>query len=237
MKIVTAAFAYNERPYIPFMVEYYREQGCDLFILDNYSTDGTYEWLIEHGVTTARVDTRDSFLLVKLQATLLAGLRKIKPDWVVYCGIDSYYCFKGTIREEIEKAESLGYNMIEVNHFSMYNTGEKFQLPFTRNYFYGANHRRLQMIGKFVPTFKFVADALYMPNKKVYVSDGMFVNYGMCKPRIEREITFARRKRAWLLGEYRGHGVHYAPAQRRQWIWSKEELIDIRTTEFFKLMK
>jgi glycosyltransferase involved in cell wall biosynthesis len=236
MKVTVAAFAYNERPYIPYMVDYYRDQGCDLFIIDNYSTDGTYEWLVENNVRTIRVDTNESFHLKKLQYALGAALVNIRPDWVVYCGVDCYYHFRGTIVEEVQKAEQSGCSIIEIQHYSIYNTGERFQLPFPSTYFYGQRNRNLQMIGKYSPQFRFVADSVAVPNKKVYSSDGIFLNYGMCKPKEERERTYARRQKAWKLGEDRGHGVHYRPAQQHNWIWNKKKLIDIRTTSFYNMI-
>jgi hypothetical protein len=58
----------------------------------------------------------------------------------------------------------------------------------------------------------------------------------MCKLKEEREVTFERRKRAWTLGNPKGQGVHYYTAQQKDWIWKKEELIDVRTTEYYKMM-
>jgi glycosyltransferase involved in cell wall biosynthesis len=240
MKVTVAAFAYNERPYIPYMVEYYRSQGCDLLILDNYSNDGTYEWLMDNEVKTVRVDTNESFHLMKLQAALVHELKKVNPDWVVYCGVDCYYFFEETIIQEIMKAERYKRNAIETNHFSMFNTGEQFQLPFPTSYFYGARHRTLRMIAKYDPNrFRISADWVYLEREviKLYTSSGVFINYGMCKPKHEREKTYERRQKAWMLGERRGHGVHYAPAQERNWIWDKESLEDIRSTEFYKMIK
>ena len=71
---------------------------------------------------------------------------------------------------------------------------------------------------------------------KPYMSEGFFINYGMCKPKAERELTYARRQKAWELGEHKGHGTHYRPAQERNWVWTKPEFTDIRTTEYYKMM-
>ena len=52
-------FVYNELKYLPHVVDYYKKNGCGVYIIDNYSNDGTYEWLIENkegfsfAVTTA----------------------------------------------------------------------------------------------------------------------------------------------------------------------------------------
>lgn len=236
MRILVAAFAYNERPYIPYMVDHYRKQGCDLLILDNYSSDGTYEWLLENNVKTDRVDTNETFHLMKLQKALMGAIHKDRPDWVVYCGIDCYYYLPDGIQAEIEKADKLGCTTVDVNHFSMYNTGEPFKLPFYENYFFGNNHRRLRMIGKYCSGFEIIADSV-VSRGRTFMSRGLFINYGMCKPSSEREETYRRRVEAWGEGERRNHGVHYKPAAERNWIWSKETLTDIRETELYSLMQ
>lgn len=237
MKILVAAFAYNERPYISYMVDYYRSQGCDLVILDNYSTDGTYEWLVENGVRTGRVDTRDSFHLIKLQHALLKEFEEIKPDWIVYTGIDTYYYFSNTIREEIEKANKLGFTTIGVGHIEAYRTDEEFKMPFQNTYFYVLLAKeRLSMIAKYLKPFRFNGDNLISSSIRVYHSDGFLINYGFCKTKEERKLTYTRRKKAWELGNPRGHGSHYKVAADRNWTWAKEEFIDIRTTPYYKMM-
>ena len=127
--------------------------------------------------------------------------------------------------------------MIEVGHLEAHNTGEKFQLPFPENYFYVLHARRLQMIGKFGPSFRIAADSIQLANRKVYQSEGVYINYGMCKSKVERESTFSRRQKAWKMGEHKGYGTHYAVHKKRDWVWTKPEFTDIRTTDYYKLMK
>jgi len=239
MKIVVAAFAYNERKYISHMVDYYQSQGCELLILDNYSNDGTYEWLVENKIRTLRVDTNESFHLAKLQHTLLHELTKVCPDWVVYTGIDTYFYFEGTIRAEIERAAYFNYNTIQTTHLEAYNTGENFALPFQDNYFYiDIKKRKREMIAKYdAKGFRLIADTIRIHNKKIYASDGMLINYGQCKPKAERKETYARRRKAWKLGEPEGHGQHYVINQAHNWIWTKEELLDIRETPYYRMIK
>lgn len=229
MKILAAALCYNERPYIEEMVNFYEEQGCDLFILDNMSNDGTYEWLIGNDIPTFRVDTDESFHLDLLQEELNKQLSLINPDWVVYTGVDSYYHFPSTIKETVINADSLGYNVIQTGYCSVCNTGEKRKLPLKDNYFYYSKQRNLQMIGKYQKDETvIVADFIKVGNPKVYISKGYFVNYGMCKTKEERESTYKRRVKAWDMGLRRGYGTHYRPAKLQNWTWDKKNLMDIR---------
>lgn len=237
MKILTVAFAYNERKYIPEMVNYYRSQGTDLFILDNHSTDGTREWLMTNGVNTRVQPTDGQFQLKWLQKGLVNEIHAQKPDWVVYAGIDLYFVFDKTIRETIEEAESEGFNMIGVKYFNLYNTGEIRNDGFVSTYYYGRDLKKLYMIAKYSIPFNFEADSIQIKEKKIKVVNGIVVNYGNCKPAAERENTFKRRQKAWDRGLDRNYGVHYLEGHEKHWIWNKDELIDLRTTEYGKYLE
>jgi len=237
MKILVVASAYNEIKYISDMVKYYRDQGCDIFILDNESTDGTTEWLVNNKVRTKICKTGGLFHLIQLQAGLMEAIREIKPDWVVYTGIDIIYSFDKTIRETIEQADKDGYNMIGVQHYNMHNTGERFVIPNKDHFFYARKGNILLMIAKYEEPFSFNADSIITNYRKVLKADGVLINYGNCKPKEEREDTYRRRRKAWDAGLDINLGVHYVEGHDKNWIWSKDELIDIRETEHYKYIK
>ena len=93
------------------------------------------------------------------------------------------------------------------------------------------------MIGKYCKQFRLEGDSIQIPDPKIYESSGILVNYGNCKPKKEREESFARRKKAWEMGLYRVYGFHFEQGHARNWIWNKSELVDIRTTEYYQNMK
>jgi len=237
MKVLAVAFAYNERKYLRDFVNYYRNQGCDIFILDNHSTDGTTEWLAENNVKSKILPTGGMFHLLKLQAGLVNYINEYQPDWVIYTGIDIIYSFNDTIKKTIEKADDEGYNMIGVQHFNMYNTGEQFAMPLKDHYFYGRKGNKLYMIAKYQIPFGFEADSIQIKNKKVLNAEGILLNYGNCKPKNERIDTFMRRKKAWDAGLDRNYGVHYIEGMNRNWIWRKDEMVDLRATDYFKYIE
>lgn len=234
MKILAVAFAYNEMPYIADFVDLYRKEGCDIFVLDNHSTDGTTEYLRDQKVMSDICYTGGAFDLKKLQAGLVRMINIIRPDWVVYTGIDIIYYFKKTIRKIILDADLKGYNMIGIKYFNMYNTGEQFALPLKDHFFYAREFGNLYMISKFQHPFGFEADSIQIKEKKIKVYPGVFINYGNCKPYKEREDTFRRRQKAWNRGLDPNYGVHYIEGHNKGWIWKKSELIDIRTTEYYQ---
>jgi len=234
MKILAVAFAYNEAKYIQDFIDNYRANGCQLFIVDNHSDDGTTDILKRNGVESVIIPTGGAFDLIKLQNALVAGINNIKPDWVVYTGIDIRYCLAGTIEEEIDCATAEGCNMIGVNYYNVYSTGEKFELPMHSHFFYGRYLKRLYMIARYQNPFHFEADSIRITNKKIFQSDGCLLNYGNCKPAVEREETYRRRKKAWERGLDQNYGVHYHEGHERGWTWTKSEMVDIRTTEHWK---
>ena len=237
MNILVVAFAYNEKKYLSEMVKHYQGHGCDIFVLDNQSTDGTTEWLAENKIRTSILSTDGMFHLIKLQAGLSKAISEIKPDWVVYTGIDIVYSLDSTIAETVEKADKDGYNLIGVQHFNMYNTGEQFALPMKDHFFYARKGNWLYMIAKYQEPFIFEADSIIVKDKKVLNINGILINYGNCKPREERIDTYLRRKKAWENGLDINYGVHYREGIERDWIWSKDEMIDIRKIPEYKYIQ
>lgn len=237
MKILAVAFAYNEIKLLPYMVNHYKKHRCDIFILDNHSTDGTTEWLKEHNIKTEILPTGGMFHLLKLQAGLMRAIREIKPDWVVYTGIDIIYSLDQSLYATIKKADKEGYNLIGVRHYNMYNTGEEYALPLSDNYFYARKGNMLYMIAKYEEPFGFEADSIQIKNKKVLNVNGILINYGNCKPREERMESYRRRQKAWVNGLDPNYGVHYIEGVNRNWFWNKDELIDMRTIDEYKYIK
>ena len=238
MRILTVAFVYNEIKYLPAMVEYYKNQGCDLLILDNYSTDGTYEWLVDNGIKTGRVDTNETFHLEVLQAALTKELPIYNPDWIIYTGIDIYMIFDKTIEDTINEADALGYNSISTNCVNIYNTGEDRGFPLKDHYFHGDMEGRINMIAKYNPLLYFRADSIQINDPKVFESEGILINYGNAKSTEEREITYERRKKAWEAGLNNTYGSHYRSGHETGWIRPKSATEDMRDRpDIFKYIK
>ena len=90
------------------------------------------------------------------------------------------------------------------------------------------------MIAKYAEPFGFEADSIQLKNRKIYNAPGLLLNYGNCKPKNERAATYLRRKRAWDHGLDPNYGVHYLEGVNRKWIWRKDEMVDLRKTEYLK---
>ena len=226
MKILYITFVYNERPYIADVVNYYKKQGCDIYIIDNMSNDGTYEWLLENNIKCNRFDTNESFDLFVLQDELTRVLTIEKPDWIVYGGADLYYVFDKSISEIIKEVDALGYNQIKVRCYGAVNTGETFDTPLYKNYFHGTFYRNLNMISKYDKGFKMNGDNILLDDIKEILIDGIMVNYGACKPIEEQKIKLKRREKAWENGLSTKVGKHFKSGSLVNWKWDKENYLN-----------
>ncbi len=234
-KIIVALFVYNELRYLPYFIDYYQKQGCELLFLDNISTDGTYEYLVERGMNVHCLDTNDSFDLRLLQRELGRLIAKENPDWVVYAGADLYYSFDRTIRETIEDAGM--FNQFRVQCILAYNTGEEPGLPLNKTYLYGTQWHNLVMISKYDKGFSLAADGILLSNSRIKNVEGIVINYGGCKPAEEREETYQRRAKAWHNGLNPSLGSHYRRERKRNWLRDKEELLYLPNTPYWKYIE
>lgn len=237
MRVLVTTFVYNEMKYIPFMVDYYKTQGVELFILDNYSDDGTYEWLVENNIPCDRVDTKESFDLRILQAALLKHIHRIKPDWVVYASADLYYIFDGTIKETVEQADREGFNILSVPCYGALNTGETFGVPLQDHFFTAMYWRNLNMICKYDKGMFMKGDKISLPNPKVKEVKGLMINYGACKPKEEMEVKLKRREKAWKNGLKKTTGQHFRKGKQRNWLYDKSEGKDLRYSDEWKYIQ
>lgn len=233
MRVLVGLFVYNEIDYIKSFIKYYKSQDCEFCFIDNYSDDGTYEYLLEQGFDVKRVDTDDCFDLVKLQKELLKSIHEIKPDWIIIAAADTFIIFDGTIKEEIFKASQRGYNQISTIYLKPYNTGEKFRLPLESNYFYIEERGRKLFISKYDENINFKVDDFSIKNSKLFKSNGVLINYGDCKPAEYRKNIYKRRKKAWENGLDKKFGEHYKSGNEKNWKWDKNKLIDIRKTKYY----
>ena len=238
MKIFACLFVYNERPYLPEFIEYYRSQGCDFVFVDNMSTDGTYEYLLKQRMRVVRFDTNGMFELPMLQKALIQEIHKVKPDWFIYTAADMYFIFDEPIKEMIWHADKQNYNYLLLKVLEVVNTGEKFALPMQNHFFYGVPQAKVRyMVAKYHPDFKIVADAISLPDQRPKMVNGVIVNYGACKPKEQSIEKLKRRRKAWENGMHKVWGGHYLDWEKRNWVWDKKECVYIPDTEYWKYIQ
>jgi glycosyltransferase involved in cell wall biosynthesis len=231
MKVLAIYFVYNEIKHLPLNIEFWRRQGVDVYVIDNYSNDGTWEWLQDNGIPSHRFDTNESFDLKALQGEASRVVNQIKPDWVVMGAADLYYLTDFGLKETFTYLESKGYNQVELMCWMMKSTGEEFALPFWNHFFYGDRWTRLVMISKYYEGLTFAADKIVIDNPNIAFIEGIVVNYGGCKPIEDMEVKLARRKKAWDNGLNKDWGYHYREDKAKGWVYKKHELEDVRLHE------
>ena len=237
MRILATCFVYNEKKYIDQWVKWYRSQGCQLFVLDNMSDDGTYEWLVANGVECARFDTGGAFHLHVLQRELNKHIVRIKPDWICYTGADLFIITNKTIKETIEYYHAKKVTQIKLPCYNVVNTGEKFSTPLQENYFRGGLYKDLSLLSKYEEGFTLCNDDIGLKNNITEKVKGIIINYGGCKPAKEQEEKFRRRNKAWNEGLPSNIGRHFKTGKSKDWVYDINSTIDLMDSEAGQYIK
>jgi len=235
MKLLTICFVFNELKYLPHTIDYYRKNGSDIYVIDNFSTDGTYEWLVENNIPCHRIDTGESFDLRILQKAIINILPELKPDWVIYSSADLYFIANMRLKDYIEKVESMGYNQLSMMCWSAFNTGEVPGLPLPAHYFHALPWRHVTMISKYDSSYDMNGDNVTINDARCYEGKHcMAINYGACKPRKEQEEKLKRRRKAWENGMRPQQGRHFLKGEKAGWIRDRKTLTDLRKAPEYK---
>ncbi len=240
MNILNIMTCYNEIEYLPYTVEYYQDLGIDVFVLDNFSTDGSYEWLIQNKIPCERVDTNGAFHLVKLQIARLATMHFHKPDWVIYGDADEFIVIPNLpLKQLVGVADEKGFNLIKCRKLNFYNTGEKREKKNPKDLFFYYKEapgleREIVRIHKYQSQIEYSFDFVQVTDPKICIVEGFVLNYGGTKSKEQREDVLLRRQKAWKEGLTSVAGEHYIEHKNQDWIWKKNELYDVRNLELLR---
>lgn len=238
MKILYITHIWNEINYLPLKVKWCKINGLDIYVLDNFSSDGSWEWLLKNKIPCERINTGGTFHLGILQKATDMVIRKIKPNWVIYVGMDTFVQTDGKLCDEIQKTDKQGFNIISMIWGNMLNIGEsrrKFD-PFNTYFYYAVIRLRIALIWKYNPKVRLFADSVIFPPKSRRTKElpGIMLNYGNTKPANQRRLTLYRRKLAWNKGLLKGWGTHYLTWAKINWVWDKNKIPDIRKSQYWK---
>ncbi len=241
MNILGIMPVYNERNLLPLKAQWLVEQGINTYVLDNMSTDGSYEMLDDlPGIAgKSRINTQGSFYLSKIQREIDRILAFLKPSWVYYHGCDLYTCIKGsTIRQAVEQAvkDKNFSNVIQVtgvcNIYRMADDPDYKGLNPARTFYRSVySPTPLSLIFAYHPDIIVYGDKVVRKNLRVLSMDGVTINLGNIKGIDEREETYQRRKLAWKMGERKNFGKHFQRAHDAGWNWTMDQTVDIRETD------
>lgn len=237
---------YNEIDIIPHKMRWCDEQGFETYTFDNYSTDGTWEYLNEHGYPCARIDTDGAFDVMANCTAMKFKVHELKPDWVFYSGADLYVATlrcDGKIKNLIEEISRQGFNLIHLPKICIFHyTGtEGKESDPRRTYFYfQVKKARISLLSEYHPSLHIRPDHLLRRNPEVYMDeDTIAYEYKFRVDSKEKKTeALQRRQKAWDRGMSRAFGGHYIEMMRLdQWIWKPEKLLDIRKSPFYKVIQ
>jgi len=224
------AFMYNEAPYLQAWIDYYRCNGCDLYVINNHSSDNTEQILIDNNVSYHNFDTGNSFHLVKLQEEADRVINNIKPKWVVYAAADLYHIFDKKISDVLDDVK---FSQIETICLNFLNIGENYNSDLQNTYFYYQKYRPLCLISKYYDGFQLAGDNITSKGlPRGLYDNGICANYGACKSVFEQIEKLERRRKAWDEGLRKQTGKHFEKGLKRNWIYNKDECEDIRMSEY-----
>jgi glycosyltransferase involved in cell wall biosynthesis len=239
MRTLMITFVFNEINYLPHTINYYKKNGCEIYIIDNNSTDGTYEWLIENNISCHRVDTKEAFHVRILEDNLLATVHKLKPDWVIFGSADLYHITKIPLSQYIQWVDSMGFNQLSLPCISAVPVTIDeldFSIPISKNHHNAIYYQPLRMITKYSPKLYLDGDTWLIDNLNSYITydDGITINYGACKPIEILNCKLERTRKAYKDGMSAGYSVHYEKSKKMNWLFSKEvfNIFDLRTSKY-----
>lgn len=235
--ILLPMLCYNSLDIISKTISFFKKQDIDVFVLDNYSNDGSWEYLKDNRIPCKRVNTNNLFDLNKLNNERISIIRKIRPDWVLRVDSDCFVLSK-TIKRFIE---SLGnnFNICYSQCLRFYNTGENRISDDPRKvFFYFDNLKQLPVLHSYNDFITYSGDKVIMRKERPFTYERCpALDYGNTRSKEKREEEFKRRRLAWKNGLSKYWGRHYISASRRGWIWDKNKLTDIRKTKYFSRFK
>jgi len=123
-------FVYNEADIIEQLIDHMASQRIPLVVIDNGSTDGTYEILKRYvGSEILELDRMitDKWYLARMLQTLYDRARVFKPDWMLRLDADEFLespYKEATLCESIEREHDAGYNLIQFDDFEFWPTDE-----------------------------------------------------------------------------------------------------------------
>ena len=237
---ITAIFpTFNEMQSLPYIIENYKQEGINFFVIDNYSTDGTWEYLQDNNIPSEQINTNGTFNLSLLQRAMERNIKRINPDWAIMTGGDIFIHSEFPLIEMVKDLDYKGYTLINLNELKFCYTGEERldKDPHDVYYYYQFNgiQPRLHSMKDFLG---YNGDSIRRKNNNknsITASNICSFHYSNMKSKEQRIETLARRRLAWNSGLTRDWGTHFLKHEKQDWFWTKEEVEDIRLTPYWNI--
>jgi len=128
MKIIGMIPVYNDEDIISEVIQYLLSQGLELVVLDNGSTDNTFEIckkFVDKGILKLVQFNTKSYQWDLILRILYDLALTENPDWVIRSDSDEFLesGIKGmTLKDRIIQADTEGYNLIQFDRFDFFMT-------------------------------------------------------------------------------------------------------------------
>jgi len=129
MKIIGMLPVHNEEDIIEEAIQHLLSQGLELVVLDNGSTDKTFqicEKFLDKGVLKLEQFKSTTFQYITIVRMLYDMAIFENPDWVIRSDTDQLLesGMNMTLKDAISQADAEGYNIIQFDEFNFYMTEE-----------------------------------------------------------------------------------------------------------------
>lgn len=239
MKVIMYNLCYNEEKLLPWKYKHCKDQNIELFVLDNFSTDGSVEYMKENNIRYRQVDTKGAFDLRILLKETNKQIKLDNPDWFIFAGMDLFFINKDySMYQLCEMANEKGYTMIDMGLSTFYHTEESDDYegnPFNKYFYHNKSKKSFRLISNKNGTVGI--DTVNNKYPKVYKNGGMIFEMQAYKDIENRFENLNRRKKAWKNGMNKNQGVHYVKHAKKGFVWDKKKLTDIRKTKDYELYK
>jgi len=254
MKILACGVVYNEMDILPYLLSHYKSQGIGVFIFDNFSDDGTWEYLQDNKIACERVSSDGKMSTIQFFKKMTAKWDEMKPDWCIYLDADEFpLTFQfSSLKELIEDRNRKGFNIIKQTRVNFRPTGlEDFSKGDPREvyrYYFinfpgGKGHPQCERIIKYFNEINLVKKAGHSIeglDKKVSMEplDNPIFHYSMRENAREKTLQRFNRRNKDEETVKLNWNTHYKKyIEKNVWVWNKDELSDMKDPEdiFYKI--
>lgn len=255
MRVLACGVVHDEIDILPYLLGHLKAQEIEVFIYDNFSDDGTWEYLQESGTQCERISSDGKFSLVKFIEKREEKWREERPDWCIFLDADEFpltFQFP-TLREFIEDRDQKGFNVIQQTRVNFRPTGtEDFSegdpLKIYRYYFISLpghrGHPQCDRIFKYSDGMKLHSGGHFikMPDKCVSAEglNNPIFHYTMRENARQKTLQRLERRNKDEVTVELGWNKHYKKfVANDEWVWDKDKLYDIENPSdtLYKIME
>jgi len=241
---------------LPYLLKHLKSQGIDVYIFDNYSDDGTWEYLLDNGVECERISSDGGFDLVRFIEKREEKWKEIKPDWCIFLDADEFpltFQFP-TLKKLIEERDKQGFNIIQQTRVNFRPTGsedfskedpQKIYRYYFINFPDGKGHPQCERIFKFSDAIDLVSSGGHFverSDRRVSIEslENPIFHYSIREKAEEKNLQRLNRRNKDSETVKLRWNTHYKKfIKENKWTWDKNELNDIENPEdeLYKFLK